>query len=91
MTMPDEVREIRLKRLRMRSVRRGIREMDIVLGDFARLRLEELDPAMLDVYEDLLEENDRDLYGWVSGQLVAPARYLDLITRIAELHSGRKA
>jgi len=89
--MPDEVREIRLKRLRMRSVRRGIREMDIVLGDFARLRLEELDPAMLDVYEDLLEENDRDLYGWVSGQLVAPARYLDLITRIAELHSGRKA
>jgi len=88
--MPDEVPEIRLKRLRMRSVRRGIREMDIVLGDFARLRLEDLDPAMLDVYEDLLEENDHDLYGWVSGQLVAPARYLDLITRIVELHSGRK-
>jgi len=90
MTMPDEVPEIRLKRLRMRSVRRGIREMDIVLGDFARLRLEDLDPAMLDVYEDLLEENDHDLYGWVSGQLVAPVRYLDLITRIVELHSGRK-
>jgi len=88
--MPDEVPEIRLKRLRMRSVRRGIREMDIVLGDFARLRLEDLDPAMLDVYEDLLEENDHDLYGWVSGQLVAPVRYLDLITRIVELHSGRK-
>jgi antitoxin CptB len=39
--------------------------------------------AELDLYEDLLEENDHDLYQWVSGQGATPARYLDLVTDIA--------
>lgn len=80
--MPESA-EIRLKRLQMRSMRRGIKEMDIILGGYSRHALSTLPPALLDLYERLLEENDHDLYQWVSGQVAAPAHYGDLIHRIA--------
>ena len=67
-----ELREHRLKRLSMRSMRRGIKEMDIILSRYAELRLEGFDEAMLDRYDALLAENDQDLYQWVSGQKAAP-------------------
>ena len=61
-----ETAENRLKRLRMRSWRRGTKEMDLILGPFADARLGDLDPATLDLYDALLDENDQDLYLWVS-------------------------
>ena len=64
---PDETPEHRLKRLRLRSWRRGIKEMDLILGAYSDARLAELDAGTLDRYEALLDENDQDLYKWVSG------------------------
>ncbi len=87
--MLTESPDVRLKRLRMRSSRRGIREMDIILGDFARRALGDLRPRALDLYEELLEENDHDLYQWVSGRAAAPERYLSLVARIAAHQSSR--
>ncbi|MFD0858879.1 succinate dehydrogenase assembly factor 2 [Roseovarius aquimarinus] len=78
-----ETREIRLRRLTMRSMRRGIREMDILLMRYVKARLDTLSDAELDVYDALLEENDQDLYQWVSGQVAPPARYGALIEDIA--------
>lgn len=78
-----EPHEIRLKRLSMRSMRRGIKEMDIILSRFAELRLAGLDPAGLDLYEALLNENDQDLYQWVSGQTPAPDVFASLVADIA--------
>jgi antitoxin CptB len=68
-----EAAEDRLKRLRMRSWRRGTKEMDLILGPFADARLGGMDAAMLDLYEVLLAENDQDLIGWVLGQTTPPA------------------
>lgn len=78
-----ETPQIRLKRLKMRSARRGIKEMDIILTRFADARLAALDPATLDTYEALLEENDHDLYQWVTGQFAPPPAYAGLIGEIA--------
>ena len=78
-----EDRETRLKRLRLRSWRRGTKEMDLILGRFWDDQGAGLDAATLDVYEDLLAENDQDLYLWVSGQAPAPARFAPLIERLA--------
>jgi len=78
----SETPEIRLKRLRMRSMRRGIKEMDLILVRYADTRLDDLSPDMLDLYEALLSENDQDLYQWVSGQAPAPAPLADLIADI---------
>lgn len=84
-----ETRDVRLRRLNMRSMRRGTKEMDIILIRFARARLAELSEARLDLYEALLEENDQDLYQWVSGQSAAPARFAPLIDEIARVSCGQ--
>ncbi|MEL6171203.1 MAG: succinate dehydrogenase assembly factor 2 [Pseudomonadota bacterium] len=74
-----ETREIRLKRLRMRSMRRGIKEMDLLLLSFADNCMAELSEAELERYDALLEENDQDLYEWVSGQSAPPEGIAALI------------
>ena len=71
------------KRLYMRSIRRGIKEMDVVLGGFAQSALEQMPPADLKVYDALLKENDHDLYAWVSGRSDVPAQYADMMSKIA--------
>lgn len=66
----------------MRSHRRGIKEMDIILGRFADQHLTELSQDDLPVYDALLSENDQELYKWVTGQAQAPEQYNALIERI---------
>lgn len=86
--MNDEARpagetpEVRLRRVRMRSWRRGIREMDLVLGGFADGALEGLDPAGLDAFEILLSENDHDIHQWIAGRVEAPADHQETVRRI---------
>lgn len=79
-----ETRETRLKRLRMRSMRRGIKEMDLILTAWAEARLEGLDGAALDLYDALLHENDQDLYQWVTGQAAPPERFAPMIADISQ-------
>ncbi|WP_116131318.1 succinate dehydrogenase assembly factor 2 [Tropicimonas sp. IMCC34043] len=80
----DESRETRLKRLHMRSWRRGIKEMDLVLGRFSDDRLAALTAGELDLYEALLHENDQDMLRWITGQDPVPAQYDALFAQIAE-------
>lgn len=70
--MTGETREIRIKRLRMRAGHRGTKEMDLLLGGWAAKHLAEADSAGLDLFERVLEEEDHDLYQWISGQRQAP-------------------
>lgn len=79
----SETPEQRLKRLYMRSSRRGIREMDVILSRYAGARLTVLTAAQLDLYDALLSENDHDLYSWVSGQAAPPPRFAALVADIA--------
>lgn len=77
-----ESRETMIKRLRMRSMRRGIKEMDLILSDFANARLDAMLAQDLILYDRLLEENDHDIYGWIGEQFAAPAHYSSLIALI---------
>ena len=86
MTAPSQIHENRLKRLTMRSMRRGIKEMDILLSAYAAANLAQMEPAKLDLYDQLLHENDQDLYQWVTGQVAAPANYAGLMDEIAQTH-----
>ncbi len=83
--------EITLRRLRMRSMRRGIKEMDVILSTFAERRLATLDADDLALYEALLSENDHDLFRWVSGQHPAPDRFRRLVAEIASEMSRARA
>jgi len=73
----------RLKRLAMRSMRRGIKEMDLILSAYARDRLVGMDEASLQTYDALLSENDQDLYLWVTGQTEAPEQFSAMISDIS--------
>ncbi len=99
MAEPVETPEIRLRRLRMRSWRRGMKEMDLILGAYADGPLEHLSPELMEDYERLMSENDQDLYLWVTARLnpgpekdmgpEALKALLDLIAQHAESNLGR--
>lgn len=80
--IPGESRENRIKRLSMRSMRRGIKEMDIILSRYAGASLGNMSDAELLEYDALLSENDQDLYQWVSGQTQPKQEFAALIGRI---------
>ena len=82
-TASEEAPEIRLRRLRIRSWRRGTKEMDLILGGFADGELERLSDEDLITYEAILAENDQDLYRWVTAQDAPPEAYGEMISRIA--------
>ncbi|MEP5729112.1 MAG: succinate dehydrogenase assembly factor 2 [Sulfitobacter sp.] len=68
----------------MRSIRRGIKEMDLILTAYAEGQLDQMDDATLDLYDAMLNENDHDLYQWVTGQTPAPEPYSALIEDIGK-------
>lgn len=84
-----ETAEARLKRMAMRSWRRGTKEMDLVLGPFADAHLAGLSEADLQTYDVLLEENDQDLMAWILGQSPAPPPLVPLLARITAFAEAR--
>lgn len=84
-----ETAEARLKRMAMRSWRRGTKEMDLVLGPWADAHLAGLDAAELELYDQLLEENDQDLMACIFGMQVPPAPLAGLMARITAFARAR--
>ena len=83
-----ETAEARLKRLAMRSWRRGTKEMDLVLGPYADAHLAAMSGTDLGLYDRLLEEGDQDLMAWILGQ-GGPVHYAGLLGRIADFARQR--
>jgi antitoxin CptB len=65
----------RRKRILFRAWHRGIREMDLVFGQFADNELAGLAEADLDELETIMAEEDNDLVKWVVGEWPVPERY----------------
>lgn len=80
----SETAENRIKRLKMRSMRRGIKEMDIILSAYADENLERMQDDDIRLYDDLLNENDQDLYSWVTGQTTPPEKFQGMLSNIAQ-------
>ncbi len=67
--------DARRKRILFRSLRRGTKESDLVIGGFARSALKNLDGAQLDALEALLDRPDPEVLGWVIGLRPAPPEF----------------
>ena len=78
-----DARVVRIKRLKMRAGHRGIKEMDLILGGWAARHLDAADDLRLDLFEQVLEEDDHDLYQWVSGQRQAPEYMREFAVELA--------
>jgi antitoxin CptB len=83
------VDEVTRKRLVMRAWRRGLREMDLILGPFAEANLAAMDTPALAHFQALLDENDQDLMAWVLGQRPVPAQFSGLMARITAFARDR--
>jgi antitoxin CptB len=70
--MSDQLENVR-KRLAWRASRRGIKEMDIVVGGFAKARLATMSAQELVVFEAMLDIPDQFLLSWITGQEDVPA------------------
>jgi antitoxin CptB len=77
----------RRRRLLFRAWRRGVREMDLIIGRFADATIDTLDAGGLDDFERLIEAPNSDLYAWVVGSADAPASYdTAVLARLRSFH-----
>ena len=65
--------ENKRKRLIFRSWHRGMKEMDQILGSFANKYVPKFTESELDLYEQLLENSDPEMYDWSCGRVDVPA------------------
>ncbi len=65
----------RRRRILFRCWHRGIREMDLVLGQFAETELADLSDEALDELETIMAEEDTDLVKWITGELPLPEKF----------------
>ena len=68
-------REHRLKRLRFRAWHRGVKEADLLIGGFFDANAEGWNDAEIELFEEMLEEQDVDIMAWAMGTAAVPARY----------------
>ena len=60
-------------KLIFRADHRGTKEMDLILGTFAKDHVPGFNEADLTAFEGLLQENDPNLYNWITGKEDPPA------------------
>lgn len=70
-TDPQQLTD-RQKKLLFRAWHRGTREADLMVGRFAEAHIPKLDDTGLDIFEDLLDESDPDIFDWITGKTPLP-------------------
>ncbi len=80
--------DVRRRKLLFRAWRRGVREMDLIVGRFADVYIDKFDDGALDEFERLIEAPNADLYAWVVGDRKPPADYDTAVLRqLISFHS----
>ena len=81
----------RRRKVLFRAWHRGMREMDLIMGRFADDAIGGFTDAELDEFERLIEVPDRDLLGWITGELTVPENYdTELYRRLNDFHRHDK-
>lgn len=62
----------RQKKLLFRAWHRGTREMDLMFGRFAQISIPGFDELHLDLFEELMDESDPDVFDWITGKTPLP-------------------
>ena len=67
--------DVHRRQILYRAWHRGMREMDLIMGRFADAEIGELSDEDLAEFERLIEVPDRDLLGWITGEIETPSNY----------------
>ena len=80
---------LRRRRARYRAWHRGTKEMDIIMGRFADAELDGMNAQELDLFEELIDVGDPELFSWiVKGGEVPDAYRTPLFQRLKAFHCG---
>lgn len=81
----------RRRRLLFRCRHRGIREMDLLLGEFANTHLVRMNDAELTELERWLTVPDQRIFAWINGMESVPAEFdSPLFHRLRDLNRVRE-
>mgnify|MGYP001410379086 CR=1 FL=1 len=70
------------KKLKLRSWRRGTKEMDLILGQFADKNIDNLSEKDLFTYNKLLKCDDHQIYDWILSKEKIPKNFEKIVTCI---------
>jgi antitoxin CptB len=73
--------DVRRRKLLFRAWRRGVREIDLIVGRFADAFIDKFDTPALDDFERLIEVPNAELYAWVTGDERPPAEHDTAVLR----------
>ena len=73
-----------MKRLKIQSWRRGMKEMDLILGSFFDKNMQLLNSEEISNYESLLLQDDQVVFSWFSKQETVPLEFVDMVAKIAK-------
>ena len=87
-TLSSAALDTRRRKILFRCWRRGLREMDYLIGGFADAHLPTLPDADLDALETLLDEQDRDVLSWLTGEAPPPPAFeTPLFAKLRAFHT----
>ncbi len=79
--------ELRRRRAVWRATHRGTKELDILVGRYAEVRLPEMAGADLDLFEDFLAVTEAELQRWLlTPGAVADDKYTELVGAVRRFH-----
>lgn len=65
----------RRRKVLFRAWHRGMREMDLLMGQFSDAEIGTMSDGDLDDFELLIEVPDRDIFAWLTGEAETPSNY----------------
>ncbi|WP_455475420.1 FAD assembly factor SdhE [Bartonella sp. B17] len=65
--------DVRRRRLVFRAWHRGIREMDLIFGNYVNAHIVEMNDKTVSELEYIMSFDDRDLLMWVTGEILPPS------------------
>lgn len=68
------------KKLKIRSWRRGTKEMDLILGQFVDKNIDNLSDVDLFSYKELLKCDDHQIYDWILCRDKTPDKFKRIVS-----------
>ena len=72
------------KRLKIQSWRRGMKEMDLILGNFIDKNIETLTHDEIADYERLLLQDDQLIFAWFCKSEKTPVEFISVVSKILD-------
>ena len=81
----------RQRKILFRAWHRGLREMDLIMGQFTDSYLGTMSDSDLDLFEQLIEQSDRDLLHWILDAEDIPSEFDTALLKAIRDHHNHSA